>query len=163
MIDFQAFTDLINDGGLFIMAPLCIAALILWYTIGLRLMTLRSGGPAEVAILAMKDGADPQITIRKVELDLDRYAGWIRAIVICAPLAGLLGTVDGMIETFDALGDMTLHSQSGGIAGGISQALITTQMGLSVAIPGMLVGRLLDRRATSLKEKLNRWSKVGVR
>ncbi|MDZ7829411.1 MAG: MotA/TolQ/ExbB proton channel family protein [Halofilum sp. (in: g-proteobacteria)] len=42
-----------------------------------------------------------------------------------------------MIETFESLGDMSLFSQSGGIAGGISQALFTTQLGLAVAIPGM--------------------------
>ena len=52
-----------------------------------------------------------------------------------------------MIETFSALGDMALFTQSGGIAGGISQALLTTQMGLVVAIPGLLVGRILGRSA----------------
>ena len=62
-----------------------------------------------------------------------------------APLAGLLGTVAGMIETFDSLGSMSLFSQSGGVAGGISQALISTQMGLAVAIPGLLAGRILRK------------------
>jgi len=61
-----------------------------------------------------------------------------------------------MIETFDSLGDMSLFSQSGGIAGGISQALFTTQMGLAVAIPGLLVGRVLDQREQALTGELTK-------
>ena len=81
-----------------------------------------------------------------LERDLKSGRVVIQSIVAAAPLAGLLGTVIGMIETFDSLGSMTLYSASGGIAGGISQALLTTQMGLAVAVPGVVVGRLLDKR-----------------
>ena len=73
-----------------------------------------------------------------------------RSVVIVAPLAGLLGTVSGMIETFDALADMTLFSQSGGIAGGISQALITTMAGLTVGIPALIAYRWVLARADDL-------------
>jgi biopolymer transport protein ExbB len=59
-----------------------------------------------------------------------------------------------MTETFDSLGDMALFAQSGGIAGGISQALLTTQMGLSVAVPGLVVGRLLRRRQERLLDEI---------
>lgn len=86
------------------------------------------------------------------ELGAGRVA--IRSIVSAAPLAGLLGTVIGMIETFDSLGDMALFSQTGGIAGGISQALFTTQMGLAVAVPGIVVGRILDRRQARFEDEL---------
>ena len=68
-----------------------------------------------------------------------------------APLLGLLGTVNGMIETFDSLADMSLYSQSGGIAGGISQALFTTQMGLAVSIPGLIVNGILDKKQKQLE------------
>jgi biopolymer transport protein ExbB len=68
---------------------------------------------------------------------------------------GLLGTVDGMIETFDSLGDMKLFAQSGGIAGGISQALFTTQLGLAVAIPGLIINGLIERRARLMLHELN--------
>jgi biopolymer transport protein ExbB len=81
---------------------------------------------------------------------LSRYKGLVNLVVVVAPLLGLLGTVSGMIETFDSLAEMSLFSQSGGIAGGISQALITTQMGLAVAIPGLIAGKLLERRQTAL-------------
>ena len=87
--------------------------------------------------------------------DMDKYGKLILTIVAAAPLTGLLGTVMGMIETFDSLQDANLFSQGGGgIAGGISQALFTTQMGLVVAIPGLLMGRMLDRRADKIKREL---------
>jgi biopolymer transport protein ExbB len=64
--------------------------------------------------------------------------------------------VTGMIETFDSLAEMSLFSQSGGIAGGISQALISTQMGLAVAIPGLVVGRIVRRRQLALEDELTK-------
>ena len=59
-----------------------------------------------------------------------------------------------MIETFDSLGDMTLFSQSGGIAGGIAVALFTTQMGLIVAVPGVILKTILDRREKQIQHDL---------
>jgi len=82
------------------------------------------------------------------------YKTTIKTIVIVAPLIGLLGTVSGMIETFDSLASAELFSQSGGIAGGISQALFTTQLGLVVAVPGLIVGRMLDKKSASMELEL---------
>ena len=70
-----------------------------------------------------------------------------------APLLGLLGTVTGMISTFDIItefgtGDPKLLSS------GISIALVTTEVGLAVAIPGLIIGSLLDRRALHLRTEL---------
>jgi biopolymer transport protein ExbB len=97
------------------------------------------------------------------ELDSGRIA--IRTVVSAAPLTGLLGTVIGMIETFDSIGDMALFAQSGGIAGGISQALFTTQMGLAVAVPGIVLGRMLDRRQSRVEQELEQikgWLSAGT-
>lgn len=88
------------------------------------------------------------------EQEISKFSVLVKTIVIVAPLAGLLGTVMGMIETFDSLGSMQLFSQSGGIAGGISQALFTTQMGLVVAVPGLVVGRLLDKKQYNIEMEL---------
>lgn len=85
---------------------------------------------------------------------LKKYRKTINTIVMVAPLIGLLGTVAGMIETFDSLGSMSLYTQSGGIAGGISQALFTTQLGLVVAVPGLVIGRLIDRRSKIMELEL---------
>ena len=71
----------------------------------------------------------------------------IKTIVVLAPLVGLLGTVMGMIETFDALQSSSMFAQGASISGGISKALFTTELGLVVAVPGLIVGRILDRKA----------------
>ncbi|HIP20181.1 MAG TPA: MotA/TolQ/ExbB proton channel family protein [Sulfurimonas sp.] len=87
--------------------------------------------------------------------DLVKYKNLVKTVVVVAPLIGLLGTVIGMIETFDSLASMSLFSQSGGIAGGISQALFTTQLGLVVAVPGLVIGRLLDKKAFNMELDLD--------
>lgn len=91
----------------------------------------------------------------RYESEIVRYKPVINTIVMIAPLLGLLGTVNGMIETFNSLADMALFTQSGGIAGGISQALFTTQMGLAVAIPGFLMKSMLDRKQRRIQAELN--------
>ena len=85
------------------------------------------------------------------EVALNKYKKLVHTIVVVAPLIGLLGTVIGMIETFDSLASMNLFSQTGGIAGGISQALFTTQLGLVVAVPGLVIGRVLDKKAANME------------
>jgi len=87
--------------------------------------------------------------------EFKRYTVLIKTIVYSAPLLGLLGTVGGMIETFDALRSMNMYTQTGGIAGGISQALITTQLGLVVAIPGMVVSGILNKRQNNIEMELD--------
>lgn len=156
--------EFLGSGG-FVMPPLAIATVVLWYALGWRMVTLSAPkvsnmiSDARAAVGRVKalhriSDADRQALVHEItfgfEEECRKYQTIIRTIVMVAPLAGLLGTVGGMIETFDALGDMSLFSQSGGIAGGIAQALISTQMGLAVAIPGLVVGRLLDRRSDNV-------------
>ena len=74
------------------------------------------------------------------------YSTLVKTIVILAPLVGLLGTVIGMIETFDALQSSAMFSQGNSISGGISKALFTTELGLVVAVPGLIAGKILDRQ-----------------
>ena len=81
---------------------------------------------------------------------LSRLLHATRLSLACA----LLGTVTGMIETFDSLQNMDLFSQTGGIAGGISQALITTQFGLTIAIPGLLINGMLNKRRDDIALQL---------
>lgn len=71
-----------------------------------------------------------------------------------SPLLGLLGTILGMITAFEAIavagtGDPKV------VAGGISQALVTTATGLSIAIPSIVAYRYFARRADNLRSKLN--------
>lgn len=79
--------------------------------------------------------------------------GFLKIVAAVAPLMGLLGTVTGMIITFQAItlfgaGDPKL------MAGGISQALVTTVLGLTVAIPTLLMHQLVHTRAKRISEVL---------
>ncbi|TNE45276.1 MAG: MotA/TolQ/ExbB proton channel family protein [Deltaproteobacteria bacterium] len=79
------------------------------------------------------------------EAQLRRSDELIQSLVTAAPLLGLLGTVSGMILTFDSLASTSLLRQGNGIAGGISEALLTTQLGLVIAIPAMLAQQMIQR------------------
>lgn len=79
---------------------------------------------------------------------LERWLGAIAMTASIAPLLGLLGTVSGMITTFKA---MTLFGSGDPnvVSGGIAEALITTELGLVVAIPALLAHALMSRRVKS--------------
>ena len=84
---------------------------------------------------------------------VNRGLGFLKIAAAVAPLMGLLGTVTGMIITFQAItlfgaGDPKL------MAGGISQALVTTVLGLTVAIPTLLLHQLVHTRAKRIHEML---------
>jgi biopolymer transport protein ExbB len=81
--------------------------------------------------------------------DMERYLTSLGIIASISPLLGLLGTVVGMIQVFTAL--MLEGTGSANVlAGGISQALITTAAGLSVAIPAIMFHRFFLRRVDEL-------------
>ncbi len=102
------------------------------------------------------DWDEPTIQARFNEVSLailaivDRRITYLNTLVASAPLMGLLGTVIGMLVTFSGL------ASSGGetvdvVAGGISQALITTQTGLMIALPGLFVVLIVQRRKHKLE------------
>jgi biopolymer transport protein ExbB len=99
----------------------------------------------------------------EADMVLVRFRLLIRSLCGVAPLLGLLGTVTGMIETFSSLTAMELFAQSGGVAGGISAALVSTQMGLFVAIPGVIAGRFLDNREDRLRTEIEQAQEQLVR
>nr|WP_254722219.1 MotA/TolQ/ExbB proton channel family protein [Gilvimarinus xylanilyticus] len=95
----------------------------------------------------MKDSIEE--AANKVIHDLERFIGVLGTIAAVTPLLGLLGTVFGMIEVFNAI--MIKGSGNAGVlAGGISQALITTAAGLCVAIPAMILHRYFQRHIDTL-------------
>jgi len=177
--------DFFEQGG-YVMPPLVLGAMLLWYALGYRMLVLRRGRGGSVRELIARYERQPvrhaprgvidravfeglalarkgvddlrrhlDVAFSGPERDIAKFGYLASAIVVVAPLAGLLGTVSGMIETFDSLGEMALFTQSGGIAGGISEALFSTQMGLAVAIPGLLVGRVLARKQARLQADLD--------
>jgi len=81
--------------------------------------------------------------------DMERYLNTLGIIAAITPLLGLLGTVIGMISVFTEI-MIQGTGNANALAGGISQALITTAAGLSVAIPTYMFHRLFMRRVDSL-------------
>jgi biopolymer transport protein ExbB len=80
---------------------------------------------------------------------LERFLPTLGVLGTIAPLLGLLGTVTGMINTFKVIQAQGAGDPSA-MAGGISEALLTTQFGLTVAIPIMLIHHLLSRRVDKI-------------
>ncbi|MBL8199367.1 MAG: MotA/TolQ/ExbB proton channel family protein [Chromatiales bacterium] len=88
-------------------------------------------------------------TGRHVVHELERYLNTLGSIAAVTPLLGLLGTVTGMIRTFSALTTGGAGDPAA-LAGGISEALITTAAGLMVAIPALIAYRYLRGRVDGL-------------
>ena len=87
------------------------------------------------------------------EAALDRFGTLILVIAAVAPLLGLLGTVTGMISTFDVITEFGTGNPKL-LSGGISEALVTTELGLCVAIPALLFGNILNGWASRMKDNL---------
>lgn len=84
---------------------------------------------------------------------LNRFGTMILVIAAVAPLLGLLGTVTGMIATFDVITEFGT-SDPKLLSGGIAIALTTTQLGLMVAIPFLLLGNMLSGWAERIKDDM---------
>ncbi len=92
-------------------------------------------------------------SVLAVNHNLKAHLAIIAVLAAIAPLFGLLGTVTGMITTFDVLA-LFGTGNSRAMAGGISEALITTQTGLLVAIPGLYMHNFLSRRVQNLQQRV---------
>ena len=86
---------------------------------------------------------------------IERFGSAILVFAAVAPLLGLLGTVTGMISTFDVITEFGTGDPRM-LSGGISEALVTTQLGLMVAIPLLLIGNLLKGWAERILGRLER-------
>jgi biopolymer transport protein ExbB len=94
-----------------------------------------------------------EASVRRQEPYLWRHVDTILVLASVAPLLGLLGTVSGMIETFAVIGEHgTGNAQA--MAGGIREALVTTETGLLIAIPGLFAGYVLKRQVRKLQQAL---------
>jgi biopolymer transport protein ExbB len=110
-------------------------------------------------------------TGRHIVHELNRFIGALGTIASLSPLMGLLGTVLGMIRTFNAITSEGIGNPAA-LAGGIAEALITTAAGLTVAIPALigykyLRGRVdglvvqMEKEAIKLVEAMDAQGEVG--
>jgi biopolymer transport protein ExbB len=77
-------------------------------------------------------------------------------MITAAPLLGLLGTVSGMVTTFESLSGHSPEKIMEGLARGISEVLVATESGLVVAIPALLVVHIANRALRKYLQKMNR-------
>jgi biopolymer transport protein ExbB len=149
--------------------PVMIAILALSVVLYARcfqlLIWLRSQGRQLRAISGLEPAQVPAIHRRQQELlsTFREHRIALGAMIAAAPLLGLLGTVSGMVKTFESLADRAGQSSIEGLAQGISEVLLATESGLAVAIPATLLVYLAHRavhrniqRMNDLEEALNR-------
>lgn len=137
-----------------------------------HLSTLRDGSPLGRILAAglvnkdhprevMKESIEDEG--RQVVHELERYLNTLGTIASITPLLGLLGTVIGMIKVFTVITTAGVGNPAV-LAGGISEALITTAAGLSVAIPALIFHRFLtgkvDRLVVGMEEQALRMVEV---
>ena len=87
---------------------------------------------------------------------IDRRLLVINTLVAAAPLAGLLGTVTGMLAMFTGLSQGTGPAGMEKVADGMQQALITTQTGLTIALPGLFLGLIIKSKRDRIAGTLTR-------
>jgi biopolymer transport protein ExbB len=121
--------------------------------LGRVLQVYHNNKQADTETLELKLGE----AILKEMPPLQRGILFIKVISVVAPLLGLLGTVTGMIQTFQAI---TLFGTGDPqtMAGGISQALVTTVLGLTVAIPTVLLHTIVSGRSRVITQILQEQS-----
>lgn len=94
--------------------------------------------------------------------EVDTKRTYLLILVTTAPLMGLLGTVMGMLTTFSGLAVSTGGSTVDQIAAGISEALITTQTGLIIAIPAYVMATLIQKRRNEMEACLTTMEALTV-
>jgi len=123
-----------------------------------HIATVREGSPlGRILAAGLMNRDHPKIVMkeaieeegRQVVHELERYLNTLGTIAAITPLLGLLGTVIGMIKVFTAITTAGVGNP-GVLAGGISEALITTAAGLCVAIPALAFHRYLSGRVDKL-------------
>ena len=87
---------------------------------------------------------------------LEKLTGTIAMLAAIAPLRGLLGTVTGMIKTFDVISTFGTGNARA-LAAGISEALITTETGLVLAVPGLFFVSFISRHTDELLTRVQRF------
>jgi biopolymer transport protein ExbB len=94
--------------------------------------------------------------------DIDTKRSYLLTLITTAPLMGLLGTVMGMLTTFSGLAISTGGSTVDQIAAGISEALITTQTGLIIAIPAYVMATIIQKRRNEMEACLTTMEALTV-
>ena len=161
---FPWFGDMVELGGEILVVILLIAALIwtllferLWYLFfvfpGKRRIAARLWGEVEDH-QSWRAQHYRRFLVERVRSDLERNLSLIQTLIKVCPLLGLLGTVIGMLEIFDAIA-ISGSSNPRTTAGGISKATVTTMAGMVVAISSLVLANYLVRGTQAARSSLN--------
>lgn len=160
---FPWFGYMIDLGGEILLIIVILAA-VLWALIFERLLYLNTIYPDQVssAVVVWRAREERRswyaqqfrrYLIHKANQGLQRNLGLLRTLIKLCPLLGLLGTVVGMLEIFDAVA-ITGGTNPRATAAGVSKAIITTMAGMVVAISALPVAGMLGKRVTDKKGQL---------
>jgi len=116
--------------------------------------------PAVTTVPEVKARFTEVISSYLAEVDSKRM--FLLILITTAPLMGLLGTVMGMLTTFSGLAISTGGSTVDQIAAGISEALITTQTGLIIAIPAYVMATIIQKRRNEMEACLTSMEALTV-
>jgi biopolymer transport protein ExbB len=153
----RPIADIIQKGG-----PVMIAILVLsvaLYSRCVKLLVSMRRSRMELAGLgpvSTRDLAAIRGRVDEVNDSFGRQRLALGAMVTAAPLLGLLGTVSGMVKTFEGLSSHSPEKTMEGLARGISEVLIATESGLVVAIPALLVIHIAHRERRKYVQSANR-------
>lgn len=170
MIDSMDIT--LREGGLTLGALLILAIAIyatlydVWKHLGrarILMMQKQWLGQTVVKSLPWETTAPKSKEVQRLfacfELDeiawIQRRLPFLAILVTSAPLLGLLGTVAGMLVTFDGMATVNHGSSVNDISSGISKALVTTQAGLVIAIPAAFLLALVKRQMETFRLELH--------
>lgn len=156
--------QLLMESGGSVLWAILIASIVMWTMIIERYFFVYFVYPAHMrkVVATWQQRSDRQSwyaqqirqgMIAESSASLKNYLMLIRTLIAALPMLGLLGTVDGMIQTFDVL-TVFGTGNARGMAGGISVALITTMGGLLAALSGMYFSTELEQRVRRAEDSL---------
>ncbi len=186
----QKFIDIWVSGG-WVMIPLALLALVI-YSMGIQLLLFLRKGNVQLGnetewlswiydpskakgrageiirytqenVSAAKHVRNRFEEVRQAMLHkIERQLIFLNTLVAAAPLMGLLGTVIGMLATFAGLSSSAGAETVDVVAAGISEALITTQTGLFIALPGIFLTLIIRRRKHAIEAALARIESLSL-
>jgi len=153
----SAILDLARQGGPVMIALIVLSLVLYERCLNLLILLHQVRGRLGRELLV---GPSDLPRLRKMGTELEetysRHRSMIGSLIAAAPLLGLLGTVMGMVSTFESLAARSGQQSIEGLAGGISMALVTTETGLGIAIPALIVLYYAQRELQEATLKRNR-------
>ncbi len=151
----KPLVELVGKGGPVMFAILALSVVLYSRCFWLLMSLWRSRRQLD-GIGSALEGQLPQLhrAREEAEASFRQQRVMLGAMIAAAPLLGLLGTVSGMVTTFESLSGHTAEKTMEGLARGISEVLVATESGLVVAIPALLIVHVAHRSLRKYVQRL---------